>query len=193
MTRVVKTPLSVRPCPFKPERMVYFIQGENSKLVKIGMTTNLGNRLRELQAASPDRLKVLAVILHENHDGPRHQQFRDAWAYGEWFRPTPELMASIESLPPFRGKRSCEVQNRRVNPKPPTPPRQSVERERIEEDLIEQDPVIEWSPERLAEMERLSKDAGRSDIWFSKEDVVRKNPFVFESELTPSLENQNAI
>lgn len=79
--------------------MVYFIQGEKTGRIKIGKATNVEWRLRNLQPHSPDRLTVLKVLKTAFNDTPYHAQFVAGWSHGEWFDPTPELMAFIESIP----------------------------------------------------------------------------------------------
>jgi hypothetical protein len=79
--------------------VVYFIQGDHSQLIKIGKTVDLVSRLGSLQGASPDKLTVLAVIANENGDYEYHEIFADAWSHGEWFHPSPDLLAFIGRIP----------------------------------------------------------------------------------------------
>ena len=67
------------------EPIVYFLKA--GKEVKIGTTTNLNNRAREIQnSVFPVRVELLGVV-----DGGRsiekaiHQEFRQANTWGEWF------------------------------------------------------------------------------------------------------------
>jgi hypothetical protein len=78
--------------------MVYFVQAERSRLVKIGQSTDVKHRLSELQHGNPDKLTVLAVIPDKHFDGEFHIKFRDCHFSGEWFEPTPELMEFIQTL-----------------------------------------------------------------------------------------------
>src|SRR5713101_6596438 len=82
--------------------MVYFMQGEKTGLIKVGWAIDAEKRLKSLQTGSPDRLTILAVIENQHKDAPYHTQFRKAWAFGEWFNPTPELMKFIDTLPKHR-------------------------------------------------------------------------------------------
>lgn len=78
--------------------LVYFIQGEQTKLIKIGQTAKncpCQRLQKELQPRSPDMLKVLGVI-HAAKDGEFHQKFSKDWHHGEWFNPSPELLDFIE-------------------------------------------------------------------------------------------------
>ncbi len=79
--------------------MVYFIQGEQTKRIKIGRTTSVINRLQSLQSGSPDKLIVLKVLVNAKSDAEYHAQFRDDQVYGEWFKPSEDLLAFIAGLP----------------------------------------------------------------------------------------------
>jgi T5orf172 domain len=81
------------------KRMIYFVQGQATGLIKIGMTHNMRKRLRAIQAHSPDVLTILAIIPDEYDDGRYHFDFRESWSHGEWFEPTAELISFIASLP----------------------------------------------------------------------------------------------
>jgi hypothetical protein len=79
--------------------MVYFIQGEQTKRIKIGKADDVLARLKGLQCGSPDRLTVLKVILTESNDRAYHGQFKADKVYGEWFSLSDGLMAFIDSIP----------------------------------------------------------------------------------------------
>ena len=76
----------------------YYIQGEVTKLVKIGKTRDLKTRLKNMQMASPDRLVVLKA-----HTGDVektvHNAFRRFRLHGEWFSPDQELLDFINGVP----------------------------------------------------------------------------------------------
>lgn len=78
---------------------VYFIQGQTTRLIKIGYASSVGARLTLLQCGSPD---LLALIGHEpaprEREAVLHRQFADARAHGEWFRPTHALLDYIRRL-----------------------------------------------------------------------------------------------
>lgn len=79
--------------------MVYFVQGEKMRLIKIGQTSrHLKKRFDTLQVGSPDRLVVVGVILNRSSDAPYHVRFSKSWVHGEWFRPTAHLMGFIKTL-----------------------------------------------------------------------------------------------
>lgn len=79
--------------------MVYFIQGEQTQLVKIGKATSIPRRLRVLQTGSPDQLTVLAVIEDTDDDHQHQKRFQADWVYGEWFKPSEALMAFVSAIP----------------------------------------------------------------------------------------------
>ncbi len=78
---------------------VYFIRAETLGLIKIGMAVDVPKRLKALRVGSPDHLEVIGVIRTRNPaqlELNLHQQFRSAVHHGEWFNPTPALLAHIE-------------------------------------------------------------------------------------------------
>ena len=78
--------------------MVYFIQGEQTKLIKIGKADDVLVRLRMLQCGSPDRLMVLKVEADAS-ERIYHLQFARDRVHGEWFSPSADLMAFIDAVP----------------------------------------------------------------------------------------------
>ena len=80
--------------------MVYFIQGELTKRIKIGKTGNMDQRLETLQCGSPDVLRVLKVVSGPDaNDRVYHARFAVEQIYREWFEPSDRLLAFIASLP----------------------------------------------------------------------------------------------
>lgn len=75
--------------------LVYFIQAAHGGPVKIGYTTNLDGRLRDLQTASPYRLVVRHLLPGSTVDeAAMHERFKAArLGGGEWFAPTAGLVA----------------------------------------------------------------------------------------------------
>lgn len=72
---------------------VYFAQGSESELVKIGFSQRTWSRMSEIPSGGSDKLRLLRVC-----PGGRvaerwvHRQFADARCHGEWFRFKPEMM-----------------------------------------------------------------------------------------------------
>jgi hypothetical protein len=79
--------------------MVYFVQGEKTRLIKIGRTNSLMDRLTLLQTSSPDRLICLAVLEDADDDRVYHNMFADCRVHFEWFEPNPPLLEFIAAIP----------------------------------------------------------------------------------------------
>ena len=83
---------------------VYFIQGVTTRLVKIGVSENVGLRLAMMQQGSPDQLRLLGTVafrdfreaLHIEHR--LHRRFGNCRAHGEWFRPERTLVKFLQSM-----------------------------------------------------------------------------------------------
>ena len=80
--------------------MIYFIQNEANRSIKIGYTGGeVSGRLRQLQTSSSDRLKLLGSIPGTEEDEKfLHRQFDSYRLSGEWFRPHIDLICWIEWL-----------------------------------------------------------------------------------------------
>ena len=72
----------------------YFIQGKLTGLIKIGRSIDPCKRLKALQIGSPDRLTLLGTC-NADIEHATQKRFKHVNEYGEWFRPTPELLAFI--------------------------------------------------------------------------------------------------
>lgn len=79
-------------------QMVYFLGVPG--FVKIGFTTDLALRVRNLQPGSPYRLELLAFRRGAAMSDERayHRTFRRHRVEGEWFRLAPEVKAEILRL-----------------------------------------------------------------------------------------------
>jgi hypothetical protein len=87
-----------------PNSVVYFVRREVDGLVKIGTSINVNRRMSWLaNGAGPVTLlgTVPGGFDRENHI---HRVFHDSREHGEWFRPTPELLAYIADPPPQRSR-----------------------------------------------------------------------------------------
>lgn len=66
--------------------------------IKIGHTTDLARRLSELQVGSAHTLEVLLAIPGSAEDERCvHAQFDHCRVRGEWFSPSPDLIAWLEA------------------------------------------------------------------------------------------------
>lgn len=75
---------------------VYFIQHGADGLIKIGFTKNIDKRMRDLQFAAPLPLRLLGWRLGGPTEEARlHRVFAPSKAWGEWYRPTEQLIEYI--------------------------------------------------------------------------------------------------
>jgi len=76
---------------------IYFIQGENGGLIKIGWATWPALRMARMQPHSP---VILTLLHHEAGNGRQerelHVRFASARQHGEWFDPVQEILDYIE-------------------------------------------------------------------------------------------------
>ncbi len=80
---------------------VYFIQQGLTGPIKIGYTAqSIGCRLRTLQIANPDRLRLVGFIVGADVDreAQEHHKFREFRIGGEWFFPARELTEYIKRV-----------------------------------------------------------------------------------------------
>lgn len=80
---------------------VYFIQSESGH-IKIGFSTHPELRLAEFQIGCPYRLRLLfAVPMHRAgraSEAGLHARFEASRFRGEWFNPTPDVLAFVETM-----------------------------------------------------------------------------------------------
>ena len=83
-------------------QMIYFIQGEKTRLIKIGYSKEdrIVSRLVEIQSLSPDILTLLKIIEGDTSaEASLHRQFKELRCHGEWFKTSKRLLSFIKSLP----------------------------------------------------------------------------------------------
>ena len=87
---------------------VYFIQGQSTRLVKIGITRgNVYDRFARIQSHSPDKLKLLKVVKGDSkYEKGLHKQFASVHSHNEWFYPSRGLMTLINSLDGVKTKKA---------------------------------------------------------------------------------------
>ena len=85
--------------------MIYFIQTDTTKAVKIGYTRSrrtLKTRLQALQTATPETLTVLKLIRGTKHDEAEiHHRFRRSHIRGEWYKASRALLKYIKTSKPY--------------------------------------------------------------------------------------------
>lgn len=81
-------------------KLVYFIQAENGGDVKIGSSSKVDERLKQLQIASPEKLKVTNIIPGGvEKEKELHKEFKSIKKEGEWFKPTQKLCELAKAKP----------------------------------------------------------------------------------------------
>lgn len=81
-------------------RFVYFVQQGDDGPIKIGLAIDVGKRLDHLMAANSAELIVKAIIPGSVElESELHLRFARHVIRGEWFRPAPEIVEYIASLP----------------------------------------------------------------------------------------------
>lgn len=77
---------------------IYFVQAGLSGPIKIGVTTDIKNRLSQLQTGNPENLRLLALHLGDRHlEKALHRYFAPHQVKSEWFMPNEELVELIEN------------------------------------------------------------------------------------------------
>lgn len=98
--------ISTAPSPKSPfdkkgrwNNLVYFIQGEDGGPIKIGYTTDLGERLLSLQASSPVMLRTISCFPATMDDERElHKAFEYCRSHFEWFHPDDSLQLFSKSF-----------------------------------------------------------------------------------------------
>ena len=86
----------------KPVCGVYFVQIPSSGAVKIGFSRDVARRFEALQTASPEELVFLGAVRGGIGDEQKiHARFSATRVRGEWFSPSPDLLALAASEPTF--------------------------------------------------------------------------------------------
>lgn len=77
---------------------IYFISAGPSR-IKIGWTSDIARRMKELQIGAAPRLALLAFVPGTKaEEAGLHQRFAHLHVRGEWFRATSELTEAIRAI-----------------------------------------------------------------------------------------------
>ena len=78
--------------------LIYFVQGEITKRIKIGETScGVPERINRLQTGSPDELNFLGGCFSPAPSEKKlHEMFKSYRLHGEWFSPSKEIYDFIE-------------------------------------------------------------------------------------------------
>jgi len=79
--------------------MIYFIQASKSRLIKIGCTSNVRERVWDIRRSSPEDINILKIIRGSFKDETElHKKFKSLNEYSEWYSPGKDLLDFIEKL-----------------------------------------------------------------------------------------------
>lgn len=92
-----------RPLPPRAEStglvFIYFVRFGLTGNIKIGRTVNLKGRLQVMQVSHPEVIQVLAIGVGDVHtESAIQRRFKADRVRGEFFRPSPALMAFIDDV-----------------------------------------------------------------------------------------------
>lgn len=95
----VRTP-RLGPKPDKAPLDLYFIQSLCPEgRIKIGVSSRIASRMGKMMVDCPYPVRLLKSVKDAAHmEKPLHREFSDDRVTGEWFRPSPRLLALIERL-----------------------------------------------------------------------------------------------
>jgi hypothetical protein len=91
------TPATPRP---NSEPLIYFIQDDVTKFIKIGFTEgSVSSRIDALQTGNPNKLIALATYPGTKTEEKKlHERFKSDRALREWFRPSAALLAYVADI-----------------------------------------------------------------------------------------------
>ena len=80
------------------KKVVYFIQDNFSKRIKIGKTINMYDRFLRLKSQSPinDMSILLTIDGYQRKETFLHRKFKQYNHHGEWFEPSQEILDYIK-------------------------------------------------------------------------------------------------
>jgi hypothetical protein len=101
--------------PEAKQAFIYFIRAGLHGPIKIGVSTDVHERLATLQTGNHETLYLACVLPcgGPSHERALHKTFAEHHIQGEWFRPAPEILQIIETwAPAFRAaarKQDAEI------------------------------------------------------------------------------------
>lgn len=97
------------------EGLIYFIEAEGQRRVKIGYTSSIERRIPTLKTSSPFKLKLLFSLGGTRKDEQElHKRFTHLRTNGEWFRLDSEILWHIETLK--GGSKTCTALTHLLTP-----------------------------------------------------------------------------
>jgi hypothetical protein len=84
----------------RPSELVYFLQAEQLRLIKVGVANDLARRIGNLRTGSPDKLIILGIMRPMDRSATSleqeiHSRFWADRHHGEWFDPSAGLLDYI--------------------------------------------------------------------------------------------------
>jgi len=77
--------------------MIYFIQNERTKSIKIGVSNNPEKRIKGLQTSNEDKLNILCIMNGGYLEEKRlHKRFSEYRVSGEWFSYNNEILEYLD-------------------------------------------------------------------------------------------------
>jgi hypothetical protein len=99
------------------QEYVYFAQAGTNGPIKIGTSRNLTRRIAAMQMYSPHGIRLLATEPGGvEAERAYHHRFNSAALAGEWFQPTPELLALIAQIVERNGPPTTRPNPKRRRP-----------------------------------------------------------------------------
>jgi hypothetical protein len=89
-----------------PVVAIYFLQSSHTQDIKIGVSTNIKNRVASLQTAHGAPIEILAQVEAKNApdlEGELHLRFQQYKKLGEWFFPAAEILACAKEFAAMPG------------------------------------------------------------------------------------------
>jgi hypothetical protein len=100
-SNIYKIPAFIKPINESKLQDVYFIQEGNEGPIKIGIASNVQERLRTLQTAHAKLLNIRGIIKHGGlkTESELHNYFHKYHLHGEWFALNNEIVDLINKIP----------------------------------------------------------------------------------------------
>jgi hypothetical protein len=81
----------------KHKSVIYFVQGQTTKLIKIGISTNFKERIESIKTLSAEQVITLGLMWgNRTIEQLLHMRFKQSHEHGEWFRPTEDILQYIK-------------------------------------------------------------------------------------------------
>ena len=82
------------------KQLLYFVQKGGAGPIKIGVSSDVDGRIRQLSTGSDERIRLLAAIeqTEEVNERALHAKFAGFRKNGEWFEPCGELLEFIDRM-----------------------------------------------------------------------------------------------